>query len=296
MKRHRFDLPEFIRDPKYYDFLRNISQEQMDKLVSGVSTVTEDMLRRGYEARIKNIKDKYEQVSRSYTALDENYNNLLLASQHKFKANKIKPIASTKKHEATAKVIWSDWHVDEIVDPKKVNGLNRYNPEVARKRSQLCAVNTLKLVNKERRDIAIKNLVLHLGGDFIGGWIHEELKQTNSMSPIEAAIFAAELLIDAISHLVNNGKFDRIVIITSFGNHGRFTDKMQIGNQAETNFEKIIYYIVKRHFGDAIEFVEDDSTITYYKIYDLMGRFFHGHQIKYGGGIGGSALAPISCA
>ena len=32
-----------------------------------------------------------------------------------------------KKHEATAVIVASDWHIDETVDPKTVNGINKFN-------------------------------------------------------------------------------------------------------------------------------------------------------------------------
>lgn len=287
MKRHRFDLPEFIRDPKYYDFLRNISEEELSSLIDGSDHIDLSLVTRKYDAKVKNYKDKFDSLLKRYETLDNNYNNLLYVSSNKPTFKEIKPISQNRKHEATAKVIWSDWHIDEVVDPKKVNGFNKYNPEIAKKRSELCAVNTIKVVNTQRHDVKIDNLVIHLGGDFIGGWIHEELQQTNSMSPVDATIYAIELLGNALQHIIDHGKFKRIVAICNVGNHGRTTRKVQIGNENETNFEKIIYGMLEKRLGKEIDFIIEEGSLVYYDIYDKKGRFYHGHQVKFGGGIGG---------
>jgi hypothetical protein len=291
-KRNRFDLPEFFRKPEYYEFLKNSKESDIKKILS-YEPIDIDIIERKYKARLEDSKSKYNSLLNRFESLDKQYNDLLLLSEQEIEYKKIKPIKSARKHEATAKVTWSDWHVDEVVNPKKVNGLNKYNPEIAKKRSELCAINTIKLVEKERRDVKIDNFVLHLGGDFIGGWIHEELQQTNSMSPIDATIYATELLGNSLEYVIEKGKFKRIVAIPNWGNHGRTTKKMQIANQGETNFEKIIYHNLKAKFGSKVEFVIDDSTLVYYKIYDLLGRFFHGQQIKYNGGIGGLSIPLI---
>jgi hypothetical protein len=289
-KRHRFDLPDFFRTDKYYDFLKNISEEEFKKVMQGDEVSSIDLITRKFQASLKDQKSKYQEILKKYEALDTDYNNLLYIGSHVGESKEIKPIEKKKKHEATAKVIWSDWHIDEVVDRSKVNWLNSYNPEIARKRSELCVVNTIKLLDKERNDVNIDNLVLHLGGDFIGGWIHPELEQTNSMSPVEASIYAVELLSNCLDYLINHGNLKRIVAITNVGNHGRTTKKMQIGNQTETNLETFIYSSLKRKFGSQIEFIDSDSTLVYYKIYDLVGRYYHGHQVGFGGGIGGLTI------
>jgi hypothetical protein len=289
-KRTRFDLPEFFRNPEYYTYLKNITESEFVNLIGGLTdTTTIDLVKKKYDAVLKDQKNKYNTLLTRHEKLDTDYSNLLYINTHIGDSKKIDPIDSKGKHEATAKVIWSDWHIDEVVESSKVNGLNKYNPEIARKRSELCAVNTVKLIEKERHDVIIDNLVLHLGGDFIGGWIHPELEQTNSMSPVEAAIFAVELLTNTINYVISNAGLKRVVIIYNVGNHGRFTMKMQIGNQTETNLETFIYSSLKRRFTE-VEWVESDSTLVYYSVYNLKGRFYHGHQVGFGGGIGGLTI------
>lgn len=191
--------------------------------------------------------------------------------------------------EATAIVQWSDWHIDETVKRSTVNGLNEFNPSIAKKRAAALFKNTVRVVNTQRHDVTIENLVLHLGGDFIGGYIHEELQQTNSMSPIEGILFAKDLLCTGIDYLIEHGNFKSITVITSPGNHGRTTRKMQYANGYAMNLETMLYHSVANWFEKekSVKFCIDESEVSYLKVYGKTLRFFHGHQVKFSGGIGG---------
>ena len=82
----------------------------------------------------------------------------------------------------------SDWHVGEVVDKRKVRGLNSYSPEIARKRASSAGVHdeAWRYPFELQRD----SMVLFLGGDFISGYLHEELAQTNAMAPVEETRYA----------------------------------------------------------------------------------------------------------
>ncbi len=94
----------------------------------------------------------------------------------------IKPNRSLKK-ECTAITQLGDVHGDEIVSPNITNGLNEYNPDICKQRVERYFIRLIYMIRTLRRSgVRINNLVLHLVGDFISGWIHEELTQTNSSS------------------------------------------------------------------------------------------------------------------
>jgi len=93
-----------------------------------------------------------------------------------------------------------------------------------------------------------------LGGDFIGGWIHPELSQTNIMSPIEEVLFAGELLTGCIETLLS--KCDcALTIVCSRGNHARISPKMQFSNEMETSYETILYSILADKFKGRLKFL-----------------------------------------
>lgn len=200
--------------------------------------------------------------------------------------------ANKSKGEATAFVQWSDWHVDEVVDSRTVNGMNSYNPEVAKKRALKLFENTIKLTNTQRHDIDIPHLVVHLGGDFIGGYIHDELQQTNSMSPLDGIFFSADLLTSGINYILNHGKFKSVKFICNVGNHGRLTKKMQFANGYSMNLETYLYKSLAHNYANekSVQFIVPESEIAYIEVYNKNIRFYHGHQVKFKGGIGGISV------
>lgn len=204
---------------------------------------------------------------------------------------KIKPNRSLKE-ECTAITQFGDAHYDEIVNPSITNGLNEYNPDIARIRTEKYftrLIYSLRLY--KRAGIRINNLVLHLAGDFISGWIHEELVQTNSMTPIEATRFAEELLIKGVKTLGECLDLKEIVIICTVGNHSRTTRKNQFKNTVVTSYEFLAYkhmedYFMQHGFAN-VKFVISESPYIYYDIYGRINKFSHGNHFKYQGGIGG---------
>lgn len=203
-----------------------------------------------------------------------------------------KPNNAKGIHDATAIIQWSDWHVDEVVDKDTVNGMNEYNPGVVKERAKKLFENSIKLTETQRSSVNIDNLVLHLGGDFIGGYIHPELEQTNSMSPLEGIWFAIDLITSGIKYIVEHGKFKKIIVVCSRGNHPRLTKKMQFANDHSMNLEMFLYKSLQQIFADnkTIDFKIEQGDLCYFKIYDFDCRFFHGHQIRFQGGIGGMTI------
>jgi hypothetical protein len=194
-----------------------------------------------------------------------------------------------KKNEATAIVQWSDWHVDEVVDFSTVNGMNEYNKDIAKKRALKLFENTVKLLDSQRSAVTIDNIVVHLGGDSIGGYIHPELQQTNSMSPLQGIFYAKELIIAGIEYLMEHGSIKNLIIVTSRGNHPRLTPKMQFANDYSMNLETFLYWSLADYFKNdkRIVFKIEQSELAYLTVYEKTLRFFHGHQIRFAGGVGG---------
>lgn len=239
----------------------------------------------------KDIKKKFESLLAQYKDLEESYETLVALKEYAPEDLEITPTVGKGDSEAIAIIQYSDWHIDEFVKPSTVNYRNEYNPDVARKRAVKCFQNTLRIVKSLRHDIVIKNSIIQLGGDFIGGYIHPELEQTNSMSPLEGIRFASELLINGIKFMQEHGGFEGITIVCNRGNHGRTTKKMQ-SNDYAMNLEQNMYYDLATRFAndERIKFVIEDGELIYVKAFDKLNRFFHGHQVKSMGGIGGIGI------
>jgi hypothetical protein len=199
-----------------------------------------------------------------------------------------------KKSQATAIVQASDWHVGLKIDKRTVNGINEFNPKIAEQRIAAFFRNLLKLVRKERQDVEIKNLVLHLGGDFISNTIHPELMESNYMSPTEETRFAQAHIGGGLKLLAEDGEFERIVLACSTGNHGRTTEKRRISTEASNSFEHLMYWNLADKFTDPVfDWRVPNSYFNYVEIYKQLHRFHHGHSVKFQGGIGGLTVPLI---
>jgi hypothetical protein len=139
------------------------------------------------------------------------------------KAKTLKQVATSDGNsEAVAFAIASDWHVEETVDPKTVNGLNEFSLNIAEQRIERFFRNVVKLTEVQRHGAKIDTLVLALLGDLMTGYIHEELRETNGLSPTETVLWLVERVGAGIKFLEPH--FGRLVIPTSHGNHGRCHD------------------------------------------------------------------------
>jgi hypothetical protein len=213
-------------------------------------------------------------------------------------APKVKPIVRRERtsglREATAIVMCSDWHVEEIVRPETVNGLNAYNPRIARERNTRLNEAFAWEVEHERHAFKIRDCMVWLGGDIITGYIHRELIEGNAMSPTEAVLFAQELCEATIDKALALD-MERVVVPCNYGNHGRTTDKKQIATGYKNSYEWLMYQTLKRRYADdkRVEFVIASGPLLYTKAYDFTQRWSHGDPIKYGGGVGGITIPVV---
>jgi len=191
--------------------------------------------------------------------------------------------------QATVIAMASDWHVEEIVKPTTVQMLNKYNPDVAEHRARNFWRKLMLLTKRNRADTVIENLLLILGGDFISGSIHDELLENSAMPPMEALLFVQELLHSGITYLEKYGGFKKIVVVCKDGNHGRMGyagSKIRNATRTGNSLEWAMYQnLAKRH--PDIEWVIEDSYLTYYTVYNQVLRIHHGDAIRYLGGVGG---------
>lgn len=245
------------------------------------------------------LRKKYEELLDMSRKQSEGLSNIEVLTQKisSVKHEQIKIISDGKPSESTAVIMCSDLHFEETVDPDTIDGLNEYNPKIAQARLRKVFQNGLKLIEMSRSKSNIKKLILWLGGDFIAGYIHEELMEKNSMSPIDASIQVYKLLVSSIDFLVENGKLDEIVVVTSVGNHARTTDKIRISTSVENNYEWLIYNFLESHYekSDVVKFKLSRSYFNYLEVYGYMLRFHHGNYIRYGGGVGGITV-PLNKA
>ena len=196
--------------------------------------------------------------------------------------------------QATAILVLSDWHVEETVDPETINGANEFNLEIAAKRIEAVFQNAVKLIDAARSLSNIKDLVVALLGDFITGYIHEELVESNSLSPVEASLFAQDHICGGLDFLLKHAGMKSITVPTCYGNHGRTTPKMRAATAAQNSYEWLMYKQIERHYKGrpGIRWKVERGHKNYLDVQGHLVRFTHGDGFKYHGGIMGP-LAPI---
>jgi hypothetical protein len=196
--------------------------------------------------------------------------------------------SASKLSEATAIILASDWHIEEIVKPKKVSFLNEFNLTIGEKRANLFFQNSAKLINGFKRDIKIDNIVLALLGDFISSNIHEELLENTCLRPMEAIRQVQMYLIAGIKYLLNKTTCT-LVIPCQCGNHGRITDQIHISNEQENSLETLMYYTLSLYFRNykRVKFIVGEAEHLYMDVYGYKLRLHHGTNIKYQRGVGG---------
>ena len=203
-------------------------------------------------------------------------------------------VPNTKfKDEAIAISALSDVHIEEPVVKSVVSGLNEYNLEIATKRLELYFKRLLFMVNQSRRaGYQINTLVLAFLGDFITGYIHEELEEANNLTPPQASLLVEELLIKGLKLLSEDGKFIKIIVPCTPGNHGRTTKKKRFTTGYKNSYEWLMYNNIQKILKESgkyenIELIIPESEFIYMNLFGYINKFSHGDHFKYQGGIGG---------
>ena len=250
--------------------------------------VVHDTTEAQYKAKIDLLNRKNKELMKLIGRLEVEKDAIFKLSESK-DFHKIEEKSKSGKTPATAIILASDWHVEETVTPESVLGANEYNPTIARKRAELFFQNGLKLIRKEQQDVEITNVVLGILGDMISNGIHDELMETNAMEPIEAIMFAQELLRSGLKFWLSQTDF-QFTIVCHTGNHGRTTKKIQT-NEHSHSLEHFMYHSLKHEFKNEkrMTFIIPESYHSYLEIHGKVVRFHHGHAVRGGSGVGGMA-------
>jgi hypothetical protein len=187
----------------------------------------------------------------------------------------------------------SDWHIEEDVTPESVPGYeNEYNPEIAEARAKKFFQSYVFMLDAWRHVGKCDTAVLAILGDIITGYIHEELMESNHMSPSKAVLFGQELLGAGIEYILKNGNLKKLILPCSYGNHGRTTPKSRIHTGADNSFEYLLYRTMQKEWKSEKR-LDWHIAEGYHVNVDLFGhrvRFHHGDAIGYGGGVGGITI------
>ena len=182
----------------------------------------------------------------------------------------------------------SDVHYGEVINPDEIGGVNGYNAKIAATRLKTLAETTIDLTTKHmgRADVDYPGIVVCLGGDLIGGDIHEELQATNDRTAHQSVNELTDLLAGIIETFA--GKFKRIFIPTCVGNHGRSTHKGHYKGRSFTNFDWTIACNLERAFRKEknIQFQIPSGADSRFDMFGTRFLLTHGDTLGVRGGDG----------
>lgn len=253
------------------------------------NTVMEDAKVEKMRMELTELRRKYRDALQTVSTLSDQISDITqLTSSAKKKGKVIK--APTKANldgtAATAILCFSDFHVEERVRPEEVRGLNDYTLEEADRRIQRLTQSSIRMLKHEAQITNIDSVVVWLGGDVIGGHIHEELVESAQLSPLNACLWAGErinAMLDAVAKLGYP-----VEVVCNSGNHGRSTEKRRISGENDHSFEFYLYKTLEaacRRPKFLWHVAEGYHAVRQYG--DFKVRFHHGHALRGGGGFGG---------
>ena len=232
-----------------------------------------------------NVNENTETNEQTPVEYSQDYKDFLNAKKvselpfekYEFKFNKRK--AGTRY----AVALFSDAHIEETVKSASVMGLNEYNVKIARERIEKYFANLVSCLNTDK----VEYLLFANLGDNISGFIHEELSQSNELTPLEATFEAQNLIYNGLKYICDNTELKRIKFVGIVGNHSRVTNKIQHSNGYKMSYEWLMYKNIQKQAeleGLPIEFDIPESEMAIEDTSD--GKrflFIHGFQIKGSG-------------
>ena len=250
------------------------------------------------EARLRANLHQHKETEGKYKALQDELNRTQIALSQALRITKYQPKVfaipaprNLTRSSATAVAMASDWHVDELVPKHKVNGLNEYNPEIAKKRAAKFFELVVRFIRVDRQESDVNNLLLWLGGDF---FTSSTMHDANcAFPPVIATMYAQDLLVSGIQYLLEQEPNLNIHVVGSVGNHSRLSGSAQpvnVSQEQELSLEWMMYHALRAQFRECkrLTFQLDNSYHSYVEVMGRTIRFNHGHiGWRYNDGMGG---------
>jgi hypothetical protein len=220
--------------------------------VGKVNTQTDEDLQAQYasaKAQVESLKHRnIHLLKRLGDELE--FNDEILAAVGALKP--LKPLKRRPAKQPCSKIAvtspLTDWHIGEVINEDEVEGLNKYDFEIATKRVEYLAYKLIDWVETQRHSYQIDDLYIPMLGDFISGNIHKGLEVTNEF-PLPVAITkAAYLLSRYIGMLAPH--FDRIVVDEiGADNHSRLNHKPQAKQKALNSYNYPIFELMEAYLS-----------------------------------------------
>lgn len=272
-------------DGRLTDLVNRLCEVQ--KLPIAEQIKLEQLIRRKND-ELKLLQHKNTELLRQHEAMQDRM-DFLVGLKKPGNAKRWAVPKRVRGGQACAVYLLSDVHCEELVEPQEVNGLNEHNLQVSDRSLKQTFERKLLLTEDARGLVNIRQAVLWLGGDMISGHIHDELRERNLLTPLAACRWVKERILAGMQLLYDNGGFDNLTIVTSYGNHGRDTPKNRSAGEKDHSYEHDMYLELRDATSGwkRLKWQVGEGYMTYLDVLGKVCRFHHGHKVKFGGGVGG---------
>lgn len=194
-----------------------------------------------------------------------------------------------KKREHMPVLLTSDFQVGEVIRAEETEAGYGYNTEIFRRRYRRMIDTTIYLsIEHSGKDWTYPGIIYERGGDTISGGIHDELRETDDLTPIQACEVVFEEESAGIEKLAE--AFGRVEVKTpgSAGNHDRNTLKPRTKLTSAHSYDRLIAYMLRRHFRNdkRVTFQTSESFDVYFPVYNKNILLTHGDRMGSRGGQG----------
>lgn len=253
-------------------------------------TLEEDVVVHRHREEASSARTKLSKAVDTIAQLEERLKDLEWAAKASFKpADWSLPNHPRRKREHIPYLLTSDFQVGEVIRAEETDAGYGYDSKIFRRRYRRMIDTTIYL-STQHAGAAWKypGIIYARGGDTISGGIHEELRETDDLTPIEAVEVCFEEESAGIEKLAE--AFGRVDVKSpgAAGNHDRNTFKPRSKLASAHSYDRLISYMLRRHFATdkRIHFQTSESFDVFFPIYDMNVLLTHGDRTGSRGGLG----------
>lgn len=237
-------------------------------------------LERGAAARVRTLNDELVDLEKRLDFVFDLKNEPIV--RPKWAAPRKRETA----YRGTVTLMLSDLHLDEVVNPDEIEGVNAYDRAIAEMRLQKVLDHLDKMTEMSLDGLNIDGCELILGGDLVTGALHD-LAETNEDTVIGTCVYWIGPLAEVVWRL--RERFGNVVVRNFVGNHGRNTRKPRTKLRVRDNFDWLLAKMLEREFAgiDEVQFDIPESADVRHELYNTKFLGTHGDQFRGGNGIAG---------
>jgi hypothetical protein len=232
------------------------------------------------------MRDAYAEIGR----LNDRIKELEWAAQGSFKpADWTLRTKRAAKTEHMPYLLTSDFQVGEVIRAAETDAGCDYDHKIFQARYRRLIETVVYLATEHAgQKWTYPGIIYARAGYSISGGIHDELRETDDLTPIQAVECCYEAEAWGIKQLAQH--FGRVDCKTpgAGGNHDRNTLKPRGKLAGAHSYDRLICYMLRREFASdkRVTFQVSESPDVYFPIYDRRILLTHGDRIGSRGGHG----------